>query len=90
MTVRMRLRRWARAQGKRRAAARTKRSAAAGSRRREQQPSGASQLSRGAGLAAAGADLASAWFMAVIIAPCAPYRKPHARRQASWTRRSWS
>ncbi len=44
MTVRMRLRRWARAQGKRRAAARTKRSAAAGSRRREQQPSGASQL----------------------------------------------
>ena len=44
MTVRMRLRRWARTQGKRRAAARTKRSAAAGSRRREQQPSGASQL----------------------------------------------
>ena len=44
MTVRMRLRRWARAQGKRRAAARTKRSAAAGSRRREQQTSGASQL----------------------------------------------
>ena len=44
MTVRMRLRRWARAQGKRRAAARTKRSTAAGSRRREQQPSGASQL----------------------------------------------
>ena len=44
MTVRMRLRRWARAQGKRRAAARTKRSAAAGSRRREQQPSGTSQL----------------------------------------------
>ena len=34
MTVRMRLRRWARTQGKRRAAARTKRSAAAGSRRR--------------------------------------------------------
>ena len=44
MTVRMRLRRWARAQGKRRAAARTKRSTAAGSRRREQQTSGASQL----------------------------------------------
>ena len=44
MTVRMRLRRWARTQGKRRAAARTKRSAAAGSRRREQQTSGASQL----------------------------------------------
>ena len=44
MTVRMRLRRWARAQGKRRAAARTKRSAAAGSRRRERQPSGTSQL----------------------------------------------
>ena len=44
MTVRMRLRRWARAQGKRRAAARTKRSAAAGSCRREQQPSGVSQL----------------------------------------------
>ena len=44
MTVRMRLRRWARTQGKRRAAARTKRSTAAGSRRREQQTSGASQL----------------------------------------------
>lgn len=44
MTVRMRLRRWARTQGKRRAAARTKRSAAAGSCRREQQTSGASQL----------------------------------------------
>ena len=44
MTVRMRLRRWARAQGKRRAAARTKRSTAAGSRHREQQTSGASQL----------------------------------------------
>ena len=44
MTVRMRLRRWARTQGKHRVAARTKRSAAAGSRRREQQTSGTSQL----------------------------------------------